>query len=720
MITHGEVSGNQVNTVVKTESNQSGTTLSIPSVITAPGVYILTTDYTGIGGSDAITIQSDDVLLLGRDHLLQGNTSGSYQNAGIRISGGGTSHKNITISSVEISGFNSGVLMEDIKDAQIQDCSVHNNRHAGISVTNGTDLNLTSSVISSTHPVAGGTGGNGLIISNSDNITIHSVQVIGTGTGGAGSGIQISHSSGIRINESASVINAGSGISIDGNNSELVISNANISANGENGIAIGAGCSGLEISESRISKNTLTGIEVISGTRGLIYANVIDNNQVGLSLSESEHFQLKKNHLRNNKINLDVTGSSPDQYQHQIDTSNLADNRPIWYLTNSSGVQIGSHENPSCIYAVHCTGLSITDQIVTNNGAGIFLIDTDSATIQRVSSLDNTFGIRIGYGSRNISIINSSTETNLIAGYTVSGSDNITFKSCAAQNNLIGYFLTSTSTVLVESCNAYKQQGLRRRGPSGFLISDCTNVSIINSSARENQFDGIYLKNSPDTRIINSIVSANDIAGVAVLSERFTMVNSTVSSNGVGGILIYGNSSILQGNQIIKNNGRGLLIDSVIASRIWNNIFNNSRNVETSGDNQMTQWNITLQSGTGITNRVWVGGNYWGAPNKSGYSDTCNPDTKGFCNSPYQPESNGTDFYPISRILIVNNSSSMSQTSSHMSNNDLDQNGRVNLQDVIILMNLIGSGNTNISSYDFNHDSRVNLEDVIVFFHQIS
>lgn len=717
------ITGNSTGNKSDPGFSEEGKNLILPEVITSPGVYILPADYSAMNSSDAITICSDDVILLGRGHTLQGNISSSDLNTGIRVSGSGEPFKNITISSMAVTGFHSGLLMERTEDADIEDCSFHNNHEAGISLINVTAVTINGTTLSANHPPDTTPGGSGIIITDSDNVTIRTSQVIGSGQGGMGSGIHLIRSSGISIERTTITTSATAGITVEGLNKGLIIRDTIITANNGNGITLGEGCTGPQISGSRISENTQTGLEITSCSLGFLIGNNIDQNRVGLSLSDSETFSLSSNEFRKNKLNLDITGSTPARYQHHIDTSNLADGRPVWYLCDSHGKTIGSSDNPSCVYAVNCSNLTISDLIFSNNGAGIFLINSDLITISRVASLDNTFGIRIGYGSRNISISECSAETNLLAGYALSSSEDVTFRSCSAQNNLIGFFCTSSNDLIFESCNAYKQQGLRRRGPSGFLISGCSHVSLVNTSADQNQFDGIYLKDTPNTTIKDTTLSSNDIAGIAVFSEGVQIRNTSVTNNGAGGVLIYGNSTSIQDNQITGNKGRGLIIDGVSGSRIWNNFFNNSRNVEMTGTSQMTVWNITPSSGQTIIGSPMTGGNFWGAPNLSGDSDMCNPDVDGFCSSPYRPGTDGIDYHPLTRNKYQNESAVTGQlTTLSISENrwDLDHNGRVNLQDVIVLMDGISSGEMTSLTYDFSQDGRVNLNDVIVFFHLIS
>jgi parallel beta-helix repeat protein len=254
------------------------------------------------------------------------------------------------------------------------------------------------------------------------------------------------------------------------------------------------------------------------------------------------------------------------------------------------------------------------------------------------------------------------------------------------------------------------------------MISDCDNVQIINSSANKNGFDGIYVKNSSAVQISGSILQNNAIAGLAVLSDGVTVVNSNISTNKAGGILLYGNQSSLIGNRVYSNSGRGLILDGSAHTRIWNNVFNNTKNVEVTKTSHSTIWNISPQEGVAITGSPYLGGNFWGNPTRSGVSDTCIPNSQGYCPTTYNPGGTDSDYYPLARYEnnapLSNNS--VSSFSSGKISGDLNQNNRVEFDDVVTLMELITENQTLDLTWDLNSDNRINLQDVIVLFERLN
>ncbi|PKL60661.1 MAG: hypothetical protein CVV33_01525 [Methanomicrobiales archaeon HGW-Methanomicrobiales-4] len=693
--------------------------VSSSGTLEGPGIYTLCADLSEKNATTVIHINSDDVILEGAGYILNGSGVSDQASYGIRIENNGTKIQNITIRNLTVSGFETGIFLDDIEDAKIERCMVVKNLQAGIRLTNGTNVSIIETEISSTIPDSDISGGSGICITDSDTVTIRSDLILGNGKGDEGSGLVIIRSPHVAIDDTTITGNAASGVITQGLFSGLIIQRNIISSNGVSGITINAGCNGPQISGNQIRENYLAGIEISSSNQGILAGNLIVGSRIGISLSESEQFSLSGNELKGNTLNFDVTGSSPSQYIHSVDISNRADGRSIWYLTETSHVTIGPDENPSCVYAVNCSGITISDLILSKGGAGIFLINSENVSISRIAALDNAFGIRIGYGSRSISVSESNAEKNLIAGYAVSSSDNITFRSSSAQNNVAGFLCTSATNVTCNNCHAYKQEGLRRRGPSGFQISDCKSVSIINSTAEKNQFDGIYLKSSPSALISGNSLSSNDIAGIAIISDDAVIKENTISSNKAGGILVYGNNSSISRNHIISNKGRGLAMDGSTRSRIWDNIFNNTKNSDISGDNFETMWNLTPIPEMSIIGESPTGGNYWGTPGLTGFSDSCTPGTDDFCSTPYFIEANNTDYHPLVRHGYQSEAAGYESLSDSTESWDINQNGRSELQDVVALMEKISSGNYSETRYDFSGDGAVNLQDVVVLFELI-
>ncbi|MFH0966160.1 MAG: right-handed parallel beta-helix repeat-containing protein, partial [Methanobacteriota archaeon] len=394
--------------------------ISSPGILSKPGIYIVQADISLTNTTTALEIVSNDVIIEGAGHTLSGSGISDPVSYGIRVKKGGSRLQNISIRNLTTTGFETGIFLDDVIHGGIEGCTILHNLQTGIKIINGSDISIIGTEISSTIPDFEKSGGTGIQISDSDSVTIRSDIILDNGRGDDGSGLSIIRSPGITIDETTITGSAASGVITQGPNPGLIIQKNIISSNNVNGVTIGAGCIGPQISGNQIRENYLTGIEITSSNQGFISGNTIEWSRIGVSLSESEEFSLTDNEIKGNTLNFDVTGSSPVQYTHFVDISNRADGRSIWYLTNISHVTIGPSENPSCIYAVNCSGITISDIIFSKGGTGIFLINSEDVSISRIAALNNAFGIRIGYGSRSITVSESNAEKNLIAGFAVS------------------------------------------------------------------------------------------------------------------------------------------------------------------------------------------------------------------------------------------------------------------------------------------------------------
>ena len=87
-------------------------------------------------------------------------------------------------------------------------------------------------------------------------------------------------------------------------------------------------------------------------------------------------------------------------------------------------------------------------------------------------------------------------------------------------------------------------------------------------------------------------------------------------------------------------------------NRIYNNKFNNTNNSILL--RSISEWNTTQTASTNIIGGSLFGGNFWGYPNGTGFSQTCtNTDDDGICDSPYVLDANNTDYLPLTSINTI-------------------------------------------------------------------
>jgi len=184
----------------------------------------------------------------------------------------------------------------------------------------------------------------------------------------------------------------------------------------------------------------------------------------------------------------------------------------------------------------------------------------------------------------------------------------------------------------------------------------------------------VYTNYNNNVRITNGYI-VGGYSGLALGSYNFYVYNLTLK--GLGGL--YGVKLVSLSNSIISNlviSGYYYafnlwygtfdcqIVNNVIynvntafsdwtygygANFIYNNIINVTNRYFYSS-NFMHYWNTTLTEGTNIVGGPYIGGNYWGKSDGTGYSDTCvDANYDGICDNPYILATDNIDYLPLTR-----------------------------------------------------------------------
>jgi len=222
-------------------------------------------------------------------------------------------------------------------------------------------------------------------------------------------------------------------------------------------------------------------------------------------------------------------------------------------------------------------------------------------------------------------------------------------ENCTISRNAVGVVLESSSsnTISNNTISSNDGSGVRLEFSSGNTIAD--NTIIIN------YWHGVSLGFSSNNTISNNTIIYNYspeggaiVCGISLYSSYSdTIIDNTINSNGCG-VFLDSYNTMVAGNTISNNWWWGVTLSSFISDNlIYNNLFNNTQNVQSSSPSY-NAWNTTKQVGTNIVGGSYIGGNYWGKPDGTGYSDTCgDADGDGICDAPYVIDANNTDYLPL-------------------------------------------------------------------------
>src|SRR5271157_658692 len=207
-------------------------------------------------------------------------------------------------------------------------------------------------------------------------------------------------------------------------------------------------------------ENTPTGIDMQFDKADLLapFDNLIDGNILtndnctnilyfGSSLF-GPYQESYTNVFRNNSLtnlqhhNLMIWGYNLPGFMQDIDTSNMANNKTIYYLTNRSNLELdpSSLPNAGSLALVNCANATVRDFNFTGNNDGLLLAGSTDCTLTNLTLANNQIYL---FNQTNPSI-NAFNQTNpsIYGGLTLFNSTGNTVVDCRICNNTCGVWLS--------------------------------------------------------------------------------------------------------------------------------------------------------------------------------------------------------------------------------------------------------------------------------------
>jgi len=327
-----------------------------------------------------------------------------------------------------------------------------------------------------------------------------------------------------------------------------------------------------------------------------------------------------------------------------------------------------------------------------NVGAGIFISVISNNTIENCDLESNSYG---GIGIKNsgnnsikncyvfipstiapiagidLDSANNNTIDNLTIIYESSSSPGIYIRYGSSYNVVNNTYINSANDgiriendVNSDNYNVIQNTKISFAGDNGIYIYYSSRNKIINSVINSSYNYNIYIWASNYNEIVNSTIencsydpeTGNGIGIFVGSSSNNTVISGNlIRYNTQRGIYISQSRNVTIYNNIIQENGEyGIRFYSVSGSTIYNNLFNNTVNFGLGGNIYANYWNTTLQPGTNIVGGPYIGGNYWGSPDGTGYSDTCSDSNNdGICDDPYTLTTNNIDYLPLAKVQVT-------------------------------------------------------------------
>jgi parallel beta-helix repeat protein len=147
---------------------------------------------------------------------------------------------------------------------------------------------------------------------------------------------------------------------------------------------------------------------------------------------------LRNNDVSNNTYNYNVVGwLMPDCIQ-DIDCSNTADGKPVYYWINRRDITVPL--DAGYVALINCTRITVQNLTLANNFQGIFLAFTTNSTITNNDLTNNIGGIMLVNASDNT--ISGNLISNSFCGISLLFTSNNTISENNILNNVYGIQLT--------------------------------------------------------------------------------------------------------------------------------------------------------------------------------------------------------------------------------------------------------------------------------------
>ncbi len=441
--------------------------------------------------------------------------------------------------------------------------------------------------------------------------------------------------------------------------------------------------------------------------------NRLENNTIsecdyyGLHIHDSEGNELRNNIMENNSYNFHASG---EKLNNDIDTSNLVDGKPVYYLVDESDISADYFSNAGTIYLINCSGVTVRDQTLVNNYYGIFLFNTSSSTIEDNNASSNEYGIYLENSNDNdligndvfnndeeginLEYSNSNTisgnnaslnykgirlgdsQFNTVSNNVANANDYPGIVLCYADNNTV-----SSNTVLdsdEKAINVYESNHntltgntVNNSGAMGLHLYYSSYNTVVDNVITYSDCVGLKIEGCYNTLTGNN-VSFNDGAGIVIYDDEAhntTIENNVVNNNGCNGIRVKGSDNYVAGNTVCNNDDWGIFVgtcdgssnNTVIENTVKNNfmgiVFRFLYDSEVSDNTVTDNWimgiylseseNLTLQSNTVSSNGYLEEGDYRAA-------SVVNSDEKEECSKRSEEHDivEETDFSMASDLLL--------------------------------------------------------------------
>jgi len=368
-------------------------------------------------------------------------------------------------------------------------------------------------------------------------------------------------------------------------------------------------------------------------------------------------------------------------------------------------------------WQVRLSNVTVRNITVRNWWRGIDIEHVDGATVENVLAEGSHAGFYFALGDAGV--LRDSTFRKNIGG-EISGvglyldfMGDIAVERCSVTGNGIGIVGTVPGTPDAPLLIADSE--ISGNEYTGITLYDGGWLSgIRNCTVAENGGDGIRFEQNHDPE--ESYPGGGAIAG-----------NRIERNVGIGLNVVDWPGLVVSGNRI-AGNAVGVGGGSTAAPEVWNNLLNNTVNADFPVDGAPPLLNATRSAGPNIVGGSFVGGNYWAAPDGSGFSEAhADADGDGFCDDAYTALPGVVDYLPLalpaapSVATVPGGAAVPTDHDGDGLYDDVNGNGRADFADVVLYFNTMSwiAANEPLAAFDCNGNARIDFADVVWLFNHL-
>lgn len=290
-----------------------------------------------------------------------------------------------------------------------------------------------------------------------------------------------------------------------------------------------------------------------------------------------------------------------------------------------------------------------------NNNAGICLAYSSNNQVTGCTSTGNEHGILLSFASSYNTLSGNTASSNTDSGVYVASTSSTVYDTTGNQingNTLDGNY--QGVYVVFSNGNSFSDNSINHNSDYGIFADYASGTSMIRNTISGCGQSGVVLYDARGCIISGNTATGNSDYGIWLSCSSGNTMTGNKLSNNKGGIALLGDETltsdrnIVNGNRITDNSESGLFLCRSSGNTITNNYLSNKKDVMIGGTDLASVWNVQAQTGSSITGGSTVGGNFWGTPDGTGFSQThVDSNNDGICDQSYQFSGANIDKYPL-------------------------------------------------------------------------